>query len=88
MSVMFATVELRSDSAYIITIYDQLGDYGSITVFNTKEELISAFMSKGYIPNQFSIQTITFTKQCVNHVSSKASIEVIKKHLDYLKNSV
>lgn len=88
MSVIFATLELRSDSAYIITIYDQLGDYGSITVFNTKEELISVFMSKGYIPNQYSVETITFTKQCTNHVGSESSLKVIKKHLDYLNNLV
>ena len=88
MSVMFVTAELRSDSAYSITIYDQLGDYSSITVFNTREELISVFMSKGYIPNQFSVETITFTKQCTNHLGSEAAIEVIKKHLDYLKNLV
>lgn len=81
MSVMFATVELRSDSAYNITIYDQLGDYGSITIFNTKEELISVFMRKGYVPNQFSVEVITFTKQCANHVGAEEAIKVIKKNL-------
>lgn len=88
MFTMFATVELRSDSAYIITIYDQLGNYSSITVFNTKEELISVFMRKGYVPNQFSVEVITFTKQCANHVGAEAAIETIKNHLDYLKTLV
>lgn len=81
MSVMFATVKLRG-SAYDITIYDQLGVYGSTTVFDTKEEeLISVFMLKGYVPNQFSIQVITFTKQCANHVGAEEAIKAIKKNL-------
>lgn len=81
MSVMFATVELRSDSAYNITLYDQLGNYSSTTAFNKREELISVFMRKGYVPNQFSIEVITFTKQCANHVSAEEAIKVIKKNL-------
>lgn len=88
MSVIFATAELRSDSAYAITIYDQLGNHSSTTVFNTKEELISVFMTKGYIPNQYSVEVITFTKQCTNHVGAGASIQAIKRRLDYLKDFV
>lgn len=88
MSTLFATIELQSNSAYNITLYDQLGNHSSTTVFNTKEELISVFMSKGYIPNQYSVEVITFTKQCTNHVGAEASIEAIKKHLDYLKDFV
>ena len=81
MSLIFATVELRSGSAYNITIYDQLGNYSSTTVFNKREELISVFMSKGYIPNQYSVEAIAFTKQSANHVGAEEAIKVIKRNL-------
>lgn len=88
MFTIFATIELQSNSAYNITLYDQLGNYSSTTVFNKKEQLVSMFMLKGYIPHQFSKEIITFTKQCSKHVVAESAIEAIKKHLDYLKNFV